>query len=712
MKRLFNIFKTIALVALSASLLASCAKEKGPAVAKAVLGNVSIMNFTAMAPEAQTVTVVSDGEWHITAPEWISANPSTGKGETLVTVTVTENADAQGMLAPRNAKLIFGGEKLSSQFAISVSQEGDAYRAAEHLTLSQVAALADGVSFILDEATVVALTSAGFVATDGTVNVYLKSSAEVKIGDKVSVKGIKGTENGVPVASQVDECTVKEAGAYTYPEPLDLTAQIATYQASAIEYVKVDGIVSSGDLIVTVDEVEYCVKQVNSPAELSISSLAGHKVTLTGYTYGVLGAKMFGLITTVVKDNGLDKKVYFEDNFEWFKTIADAAGAGDGVGKQESGATAPNVYTFNETGSAAFFKLFNEIGYEDLNPSAQVMYLQKYYLKFSKGSNVGGLRLPKMEFGASPVDVVLEFDWCAQMGGTGKVDAVSLNVELTGAGVCGDSGAAKSNAIAHSQETGKMFWQHVKLTLEGVTDATRIEIKPTQFGATSGYYRFFLDNIKVAEGEPEPLPSGTTVFEDNFEWLEPYSTAVSAPDDIATNKVNTTKNIFTVDELKPILADLQTKGYAYIWGGKGLTSWSDATPTGDQCTLYLLKNYLKFGKSDWSSGLVLPPLKALKVAQDIEITFDWCWCMTGKSKPDIMTLTAESSDGATVELTSAQPTENDLTKLEWQHAKASFTGASADTRITLRPTNVDPYVSNKDRGQNRWYLDNIKIVVK
>lgn len=709
MKRVFTIFKTIVLVVLSASLLASCVKEKGPSVAKAVLGNVSVMEFTAMAPETQTVTVVSDGEWHITAPEWISVDPSTGKGETQVTVSVTENADAQGMLAPRTAKLIFGGEKLSSQFAISVSQEGDAYRAAEHMTLSQVAALADGVPFILDEATVVALTSAGFVTTDGTVNVYLKSDAEVQIGDKVSVKGIKGTENGVPMVSQVDECTVKEAGDYEYPTPLDITEQMASYQATTVEYVMVSGIVSSGDLVVTADEVEYSIKQVSCPTELNLSSLAGHKVTLTGYTYGVLGSKMIGLITTAVKDNGLNKIVYFEDNFEWFKAIADAASAGDGVGKQESGATAPNVYTFDETGSEAFFKLFNEIGYEDLNPSGKVMYMQKYYLKFSKGKVVGGLRLPKMEFGATPVDVVLEFDWCAQIGGSGAVDAVSLNVELTGAGNCGDTGQAKSNAIAHKQEKDQMFWQHVKLTLEGVTDATRIEIKPTQFGATSGYYRFFLDNIKVAEGEPEPLPAGTTVFKEDFEWLAEWD--AYTVDDVANNSVGSAPNVFTKAEVAGALTKFQELGYGFIWGWKD-QDWSDGTPdSGNKQTLYLMKNYLKFGKSDCNSGIILPALSALKVATDVELTFNWCWCMTGKSKPDIMTLTVEA-DGVTTELTSSQPTAEDKTKLEWQNATVTLKGVTSSSRIILRPTNTDPYISNKDRGQNRWYLDNIMIVTK
>ncbi|MBQ1717629.1 MAG: hypothetical protein II031_00565, partial [Bacteroidales bacterium] len=110
-------------------------------------------------------------------------------------------------------------------------------------------------------------------------------------------------------------------------------------------------------------------------------------------------------------------------------------------------------------------------------------------------------------------------------------------------------------------------------------------------------------------------------------------------------------------------------------------------------------------------GLVLPAISSLSSATNIDITFDWCWCMTGGSKPDIMTLTAEVAGGESVELSSTQPTEGDQTKLEWQHASASFNGITAESRIVLHPTNVDPYVSNT-RGQNRWYLDNIKIVVR
>ena len=64
------------------------------------------------------------------------------------------------------------------------------------------------------------------------------------------------------------------------------------------------------------------------------------------------------------------------------------------------------------------------------------------------------------------------------------------------------------------------------------------------------------------------------------------------------------------------------------------------------------------------------------------------------------------------EVASAQSTVDGESKIEWQHASVTISGASASTVISLSPANPDPYISNPERGQNRWYLDNIKIVVK
>ena len=241
------------------------------------------------------------------------------------------------------------------------------------------------------------------------------------------------------------------------------------------------------------------------------------------------------------------------------------------------------------------------------------------------------------------------------------------------------------------------------------------------------FYKYLLDNnitenvydaVKDQTFDPdlwgaEPEP----VFADDFEWMASYSAATNAPDDVTNDTVGSSPNIFTKTELANLLTELQTRGYGYVWGWKD-QPWSDGTPdNGNKQTLYLNKNYLKFGKTSYSSGLILPALKNLSAATDVTLTFDWCWCKTGSNNPDLMTLTVTVSGGGTIEATgtetsgeieSAQSKENP-TKLEWQHASVKIKGATSATRITIRPTNYDPDVSNSARHQNRWYLDNIIV---
>lgn len=212
-------------------------------------------------------------------------------------------------------------------------------------------------------------------------------------------------------------------------------------------------------------------------------------------------------------------------------------------------------------------------------------------------------------------------------------------------------------------------------------------------------------------------PQVTEFFADDFEWLEPW--AAFTRDDVANNSVfGSSPNAFTKADVAGALAELQTRGYGYVWGWKD-QDWSDGLPdNGNKQTLYFMHNYLKFGKTSYNSGLILPALSKISGTADVDLTFDWCWCMTAASKPDVMTLTVTVTGGGKLadtgtevsgNLESAQPTEGDQTKLEWQHAKVRILGATPSTRITIRPTNADPGVSNSARNQNRWYLDNVRV---
>jgi len=748
MKNIKTIFKILLLTACAGAALASCVKEAEDNVAKAVLGSETMLNFPAKSASPKTITVISDKEWHITAPDWISVNPETGgSGATEVSVCVTDNVDAQGTLEPRKDSLIFGGNSHRSQFIVIVSQEGDAYRNAEHLGVEQIAALADDKSFILDEATVAALSAAGYVITDGKVNVYVSVAAnDVKVGDKVSLKGCKGSVAGVPVIKKVDGKSILSSGTFTYPDPVDISSTIATYEAKSIDYITVNGIVTGSVLTVTVDDVDYAVKQIDCPAELKINALGGNKVELTGYSYGIQGAKTIGILTTAFKDNGPAVVPRPETllHAEWLfsKTAA-----------QDQ--TYPYYTTFgNKFNGTVVNTNAGEVGYVNANVSGigkiswnHAVDLSEIDVEKTVKLGVGSTGHPYI-YGAWPGDF-----WLFEATDNYEYPA-GTSVHI--------------NFLTRISEFGQEYW-----TLEyfdGAAWQPVTEMQTVTIGGAEIKYNFMpvktSDNSLVdftwtlaapcstmkfrytcagnsSAGAPLAAPSAATcriagaagtspifevtdapdgptgggvVFSEDFEWLEPITSALGAGDAVANNAPGATApSAYDCEKTAEFVEEFTKRGYSYFYSQKGDTAFTYDL-TNHPAALYLQRNYLKFGRSDINAGLILPALSALTGSSDVTIEFDWCWQVTGSFNPDIMTLQLDAKNGGTfengtetsAELTSTQSPESKASKIEWQHATVKLKGATSKTVLHIRPTNPDPYTSNK-RGQNRWYLDNIKI---
>ena len=147
---------------------------------------------------------------------------------------------------------------------------------------------------------------------------------------------------------------------------------------------------------------------------------------------------------------------FFADDFSWVAPWADKYGSDDSVGTDNASGKAPNVYTQSthleggvSEGYPALLTVFAEKGYEDINPSVQAFYTQKYYFKFGKTRAHTGIKLPAIDFkNANAVDATISFDWSAHMTGAGNVDKVQIVVEIVGDGVCADSEAKISLPIS------------------------------------------------------------------------------------------------------------------------------------------------------------------------------------------------------------------------------------------------------------------------
>lgn len=278
---------------------------------------------------------------------------------------------------------------------------------------------------------------------------------------------------------------------------------------------------------------------------------------------------------------------------------------------------------------------------------------------------------------------------------------------------------------------GKFQINGVDIAFPYLTSASLSTLANHKVLAT-GYYVGTIDSyaalhVTDIEDLGEIIVDGV-VFEDNFEWFSEIASESSAGDAVGTDDPSAkAPNVWKMTEelSTQFFATFKAKGYKYLYGTIGASEFASGpaleynAEIGKEGSMYLQKNYLKFGQTQYNAALVLPALSRLVEPTDVVVEFDWCWQVTGsgKFKPDLMTLQVDATAGkfecsntsTSLEIDSAQSKEDGKSHLEWQHVRLVLKGATAETVLTIRPTNADPHVQNPDRDQNRWYLDNIKI---
>lgn len=214
----------------------------------------------------------------------------------------------------------------------------------------------------------------------------------------------------------------------------------------------------------------------------------------------------------------LGEQIFFDD-FSWLTPMIEKYNADNsaaignavtGYTKEEfalaSSAKAPNIYS-TEPFKSEFPSVFAAAGYEDMNKSGKVIYSQDTYLKFGKTSVHTSLKLPAIESLAGASDVVLDFDWCIHIQGSGKVDPVTLTLVITGNGTF-ENGTKYSEPLSTTQEAKQMFWTHSAVKIQGMDKDTRINIVYTDCldkstgkynWEVSGAHRYHLDNIRISK---------------------------------------------------------------------------------------------------------------------------------------------------------------------------------------------------------------------
>ncbi len=241
------------------------------------------------------------------------------------------------------------------------------------------------------------------------------------------------------------------------------------------------------------------------------------------------------------------------------------------------------------------------------------------------------------------------------------------------------------------------------------------EANPSEDTGRDGGIRFYNSEynleafLSVSQGFY--IPSGKVWFNDDFEWLAPYIAAykLAKPSDaekldpVGSNLASHAQPNLWNDQtnFKPVTDDLYARGY------------EDLNKSAK--TLYMQENYFKMGATNKHTGLRLPGNNyGGDFSSDIILTFDWCAHMTGAGAIDNVTISvivegagfcADSGKAESNPISTTQETG----KLAWQHASVNIKGVTKATRIVIRPTKM---FAEGAPSQQRWHLDNIKIVAE
>jgi hypothetical protein len=208
--------------------------------------------------------------------------------------------------------------------------------------------------------------------------------------------------------------------------------------------------------------------------------------------------------------------------------------------------------------------------------------------------------------------------------------------------------------------------------------------------------------IKViaTEIEDNGIAKDIYFFED-FEWLDPWAVVGNAGQSVETDNIGATAPQLPTPKIDGVssLDALLEKGYEFL-------RVTPTSTTASEC-IYLQRNYLKFGKTGYQAGIILPRFEE-DVPSDATpvMSFDWCPMRQGSGKIDPVNLIVIVANG-TNEVTFDIPGAGfeDGHRLEWIRAEVALTGVelTKDTRITIRQTNWQLSTAN------RYFLDNIEI---
>lgn len=180
---------------------------------------------------------------------------------------------------------------------------------------------------------------------------------------------------------------------------------------------------------------------------------------------------------------------------------------------------------------------------------------------------------------------------------------------------------------------------------------------------------------------------GFIYFEDNFDWCIPFKQG-----DEVNDRTKGVANMYNYPEMK---AAYDAMGYV------------DINPA--QSTTYIGAHYIKMGRTNVQSGVMLPKLGIEKdKSSNLRLDFDMAVVINGSLVPDKTEITVEVEGEGWINKIGAKASESMTHSItgqkQWEAMTVDVLEATADTRIIIRSTQ-----QGSMKGTFRWYLDNVKV---
>jgi hypothetical protein len=201
----------------------------------------------------------------------------------------------------------------------------------------------------------------------------------------------------------------------------------------------------------------------------------------------------------------------------------------------------------------------------------------------------------------------------------------------------------------------------------------------------------------------------TVYFTEDFEWIAPWTDVKATGKTVEDDNLDANApkiNSPAIDGVT-VLDELTKRGYEV----KRVTPSGETT---DEC-IYLQKNYLKFGKTGYQAGIILPAITEIPTdTKDLTLSFNWCPMRQGATKDnkvDPVTLLIQivnGTDTITVDTTNNATLTHDWangTTLRWIDATVDLSNVNitSTSRIFIKQTQWGVSTAH------RWFLDNIKV---